>query len=77
MSTNVERPKQGPGAKMVKITVLAKTDMRKFHPELIRGSEEWLEPVGPAFEAGDEFVVGGESNLSDWQRRMREQARNS
>ena len=56
-----ERPKEGPGGKLVRITVVAKADKRSFHPELIKGSEEWLEPVCPAFEVGDAFIVDSEN----------------
>ena len=49
-----ERPKK------VKVTVVRKVDMRTIHPDEDMGNEEWLDPVCPAFDVGDTFIVDGQ-----------------
>lgn len=50
-------PAQKP--KKVKVTVVRKVDMRTIHPGEDMGKQDWLEPVCPEFNVGDEFIVGG------------------
>ena len=44
--------------KKIKVTVIRKLDMRAIHPGEDMGNAESLAPVCPAFNVGDEFMVG-------------------
>ena len=43
--------------KKVKITVIAKVDMRTIHKDNDLGNMDSMEPICPAFNIGDEFVL--------------------
>ena len=51
---SIEEPKK------IKVTVIKKLDMREIHPDEDWGAAESLEPICPAFNVGDEFIVDSE-----------------